>query len=170
MATRAATVSGRHVEALNAIEIEFSGKSHGDRAVTAAWRAYLDQLSDPTIESPDDTIRKRWSDRVNTLLIELLFAMSQALGFQFDKKSLEKGIYSPRAHSQLEDEQTKLRRFLIELMEGKRWLWSGIFTGERPVQVQFVPPPSPTAAPVEQQNTALQTTPVSSSQSGEPVA
>ena len=44
MATRAAGVSARHVDALNAIDIEFFSKKPKDRAVVNAWKEYLDVL------------------------------------------------------------------------------------------------------------------------------
>ena len=43
MATRATRISPRHVDALNAIEVEFSSK--GDKRVLDAWRLYLDHLA-----------------------------------------------------------------------------------------------------------------------------
>ena len=41
MATRATRTSPRHVDALNAIEVEFSEGSKGDTNILNAWRLYL---------------------------------------------------------------------------------------------------------------------------------
>ena len=43
MATRAATVSADHVQALNMIDLEFREKRY--KRVTVAWKTYLDHLS-----------------------------------------------------------------------------------------------------------------------------
>lgn len=43
MTTRGATVSLGHVEALNAIDLEFAGRSKKDEQVRRRWREYLDQ-------------------------------------------------------------------------------------------------------------------------------
>ena len=141
MATRAAKVNPRHVEALNAIEIEFSSGRGSDKKVADAWRLYLDHLNDHTVNPEDKDALARWGEKANELLVDLLYEMSQALKFDFDKVSLKKGVYSPRAHGELETDQFLLRKFLLELMEGKRAMWTGIFTGDRPVQMQVLSPP-----------------------------
>ena len=46
MATRAASLSAAHVEALNSIDLEFNGSQKADVAVVRSWKAYLDHLSD----------------------------------------------------------------------------------------------------------------------------
>jgi hypothetical protein len=145
MATRALKVSPRHVEALNAIEVEFASGRGSDKRIVDAWRVYLDHLNDQTVRDEPGDIR-RWADRANELLIELLFEMSRALKFQFDKVSLKNAVYSPRAHGELETDQFLLRKFLLELMQGKRAMWTGVFTGDRPLQMQ-VAPPQATPAP-----------------------
>jgi hypothetical protein len=119
-----------------------------DKRVADAWRLYLDHLT-TTVNLDDQAVLTNWSEKGNDLLIELLFEMSQALKFGFDKVSLKNGIYSPRAHGELETEQQLLRKFLLELMEGKRAMWTGIITGERPIQMQLVLPPQPAQPPVQ---------------------
>ena len=145
MATRAAKLSTRHVDALNAIEMEFSSGRGSDKEVARAWRVYLDHLGDTNVDRDDQGAIARWGDKSNDLLVELLFEMSRALKFDFDKVSIRKGVYSPRAHGELETDQFLVRKFLLELMEGKRAIWSGVFTGERPLQMQLVHPPQPPA-------------------------
>ena len=55
MATRAssARVSARHVDALNAIEMEFSSGEGTDKKILDAWRLYLDHLNDSSANSED---------------------------------------------------------------------------------------------------------------------
>jgi hypothetical protein len=45
MATRAAGLSQKHVEALNLIDIEF----YKDKLVTNSWKAYIDHLNDKSL-------------------------------------------------------------------------------------------------------------------------
>ena len=45
MATRTMWLSGRHVEALNHIDLEFNPKKKADANVLTAWKTYLDALS-----------------------------------------------------------------------------------------------------------------------------
>ncbi|HVZ24086.1 MAG TPA: DUF6680 family protein [Vicinamibacterales bacterium] len=135
MATRAAKVSPRHVEALNAIEIEFSSGRGSDKKVADAWRLYLDHLND-TVDPNDSGALTQWGKKGDDLLTDLLYEMSQALQFEFDKVALKKGIYSPKAHGEMEIDQYMLRKYLVELMAGKRAIWSGIFTGDKPVRME----------------------------------
>lgn len=151
MATRAAKLSSRHVDALNAIEIEFSSGKGSDKAVSRAWKVYLDHLGLEV--GPNEAAIMQWSVKANDLLIELLVEMGKALGFDFDKVELRKNVYSPKAHGKLEDEQLLLRKYVLELMEGKRAMWTGIFTGAHPVQMQFLPPPA-AQQPVQPQQAA----------------
>jgi hypothetical protein len=145
MATRAARVSQRHVDALNAIEMEFSSGRGSDKVVARAWRVYLDHLNEHFDADDKDRVA-RWVDKSRELLADLLFEMSKALNFDFDKVSLKKGVYSPRAHEQLESDQELLRKFLLEVIQGNRPLWTGVFTGNAPLKMELV---QPTPAPPE---------------------
>ena len=46
MATRASTLDASHVQALNSIDVVFSGKSAKQEAVRRQWKQYLDHLND----------------------------------------------------------------------------------------------------------------------------
>ncbi len=50
MATRAASLSPAHVEALNAIPIEFYGSRRAFKQVVDAWKSYLDYLSQQGVD------------------------------------------------------------------------------------------------------------------------
>ena len=132
MATRSARASPRHVDALNAIEVEFSSGDTDDTRVLRAWRLYLDHLN--TDGSADVA---RWTDKGNDLLTDLLYEMSQALNYDFDKLALKRNIYSPEAHCELESDQYLLRKYIVEMMAGKRAIWVGVFTGEKPVDIRL---------------------------------
>ena len=114
MATRAATVSLDHVQALNMIDLEF----HDDafKAVTNAWKIYLDHLW--SYPKDDEKAEPVWIDKKADLLTKLLLEMGKSLGFNFDEVHIKKGIYAPEAHAQTENETILLRRGLLRLIYG----------------------------------------------------
>lgn len=116
MATRAYTLSPAHVEALNKIDLEFSSKSKTEKAVLNVWQQYLDHLGN-RIMNPE-----AWAERRVDLLVDLLHAMSQTLGYDFNKTQIKNATYSPIAHGRIEEEQEKIRQLVLELLEGKRVL------------------------------------------------
>ena len=148
MATRNARISVDHVRALNSIDIEFTT----EKAVTLAWKAYLDHLND---KSQEPAV---WGARMDDLFVDLLFSMSQALKFDFDKTHLKRGIYSPQAHGEDEQDAMVIRKALVAIARGERGLpvdlsdithtpeeeaaaeaakkaAREVFTGERPLRV-----------------------------------
>lgn len=113
MATRAATLSPIHVEALNAVPVEFYGTGKGLKAINDAWKLYLDHHS---IEGPTT---KLWVQTKQDLFMELLHLMSQFLGYSFSKAQIRRDIYSPRAHGDLEADQAIIRRGAVALLKGE---------------------------------------------------
>lgn len=114
MATRAATVAGEHVQALNMIDLEFQGKKY--KKVTDAWKNYLDHLNHYPKE--DEKQQPVWGERRVDLLAKLLQEMGKSLGYHFDDVHVKRGIYAPQAHAQIEDENWLIRRGLIRLLYG----------------------------------------------------
>lgn len=114
MATRAATVSADHVQALNMIDLEFRGKTN--KHVIAAWKVYLDHLGSYPKDNPQ--LQPGWADRRVNLLTTLLEEMGKSLGYEFDEVHIRKGFYSPEAHGRLEDEQSLIRGGLVRLLYG----------------------------------------------------
>ena len=118
MATRAATVSPQHVQALNMIDIEFEDKKY--KNVTDAWKTYLDHLN----HYPREDVKQQpmWSDRRVDLLTKLLFEMGKSLGYTFDEAHVRRAINAPEAHAQNEHEALLIRRGLIGLLSGNTHL------------------------------------------------
>lgn len=114
MATRAASISPEHVQALNMIDLEFQGTKY--KAVRTEWKTYLDHLS--SYPKEDEKLQAIWGEKRIDLLAQLLIAMGQSLGYEFDQVHVKKGIYAPEAHSQIENENILLRRGLIRLLYG----------------------------------------------------
>lgn len=114
MATRAATVSPQHVQALNMIDLEFQGVKY--RGATDAWKTYLDHLGH--YPKDDEKQQPIWADRRVDLLSNLLMQMGQSLGYTFDEVHVKRGIYAPEAHAQFETEDRLIRSGLVRLLYG----------------------------------------------------
>ncbi len=112
MATRAAMLSPQHVEALNAVPVEFYGSSGKLKQINDAWKLYLDH------HTTDGPATDAWAQKRLDLFQDMLHLMSQFLGYNFSKAQLARDIYSPRAHGDLETEQTIIRRGLVGLFKG----------------------------------------------------
>jgi hypothetical protein len=119
MATRGSKLSYRHVEALNAIQVEFLGGTKEKRVVDA-WKIYLDHLNTPMPEPPTDLAP--WGLRAEELLTDLLYEMSQCLGYDFDKVTIKRNVYTPRGHGELELDQHVLRKALVDILIGRKAL------------------------------------------------
>jgi len=115
MTTRATPVSPQHVEALNMIDMEFSGTSSKEKEVIDAWRDYQDHLN---TQVSDDKISS-WLDKSSDLLVELLFKMSKVIGYNFNKVQLRRGCYIPRGHIEQELQFLTIRRSLAAMLDGK---------------------------------------------------
>lgn len=115
MATRAASVSPEHVQALNMIDLEFHEKQF--KAVTTAWKTYLDHLS--SFPKDDLAQQPHWGIRRVDLLTALLKEMGGSLGYEFDEVHVKKGIYAPDAHFRIDDENTLIRSGLVKLLYGE---------------------------------------------------
>lgn len=139
MSTRATRLSPEHVSALNMIDLEFYGikvcgqrwQSKSEKNVTNAWKTYNDLLNDK------DFVEKRfdaWAEKRDELFTVLLYAMSQALGYDFDEVQLKRDCYRPVAHGDIENEQHKIRKAMVDVFEGNRPL---------PIAVTYLPPYRP---------------------------
>jgi hypothetical protein len=123
MATRASRVSPEHVRALNMIDLVFYGKrtfwlnrrSGKEQRILDAWKEYLDHLNN---KLPGQDLGL-WVTQGDELFINLLYAIAQEIGYEFDRVQLKRGSYSPIAHGQLEDEQAELRRAALSVFTGK---------------------------------------------------
>lgn len=142
MATRAARVSQQHVEALNMIDIEFSGRrafgnrvqTSSEKSVTNAWKSYSDHLNHKYANSE----LERWVQDGDKLFAKLLFELSRALGYDFDEVELRRNVYSPVAHGQLAAQEASIRENLQRLLSNQ----SGL-------AVVVYPPPEKRTEPVE---------------------
>lgn len=110
MATRASNISHAHVQAINAVPIEFYGNSSKLKEINSKWKVYFEHLN----KGVDWTVG--WEDRRQELLYELLLLMSQYLGYDFDEVEIKK-VYAPQGHAALESDQEIIRRGLVGLFK-----------------------------------------------------
>ena len=130
MATRARPLSPLHVEALNMIDIEF----YKHKRIINAWKLLLDNFynypKDPKQKDFDAQLLS-CSERSNNLLTDLLYEMSKAQGYDFDKVLLKRSCYVPKGHGEIEMEQTFIRKSFTDLFSGRKAVPIKIVEGEK---------------------------------------
>ncbi|MEA2890817.1 MAG: hypothetical protein QOI05_1610, partial [Bradyrhizobium sp.] len=106
MSNRATRLHDDFIRALNLIDLEFSPKRFGgsaDRKVVEAWRALFGEYRNGPPEGNEDiSLARAWNDRLSERLVDLLSAMSTALGYKFSAEELRRGIYYPQGRVDLE--------------------------------------------------------------------
>lgn len=112
MNTRIGTITVEHVNALNAVLLEF----HKEKAIMQSWRTYLDHLNH------QDAALETWGTKRVELYTDLLAKMAENLNYGFDPLQLKNEIYAPRGHFEIEADQTEIRRGVVALMKGERIL------------------------------------------------
>ena len=117
MTTRGDTTSVEHVQALNQIDLEFGNKKF--KKVVDAWQIYFNHLSDNIIGLTNEQM-VNWDNRRQDYLIDLLFEMGKSLGYDYSKAVIKRNSYVPRLFSNLEAENSAIRRLLLELLNGER--------------------------------------------------
>ena len=116
MTTRASGLAPTHVQALNLIDVDFYGKGKSSKAVLVSWKAYLNHLN----QDPEAVNLDVWGQRKADLFVDLMYAMAQDLGYDFDKTHLTTTSYFPKGHGEAEDDQVAIRRGLGHILAG-RW-------------------------------------------------
>ncbi len=112
MATRALNLSPAHVEALNAVPIEFYGSSSPLKGINTRWKIYYEHLLAPANGDSN------WETRRRELLFNLLVDMSKFLHYDFDEVDIKK-VYAPQGHAVIEADQEIIRRGFAELFKGQ---------------------------------------------------
>ena len=122
MANRATRLHDDFVRALNLIDLEFSAKRFGsaaDRKVIDAWRTLFGELSNgPPDDNEDVNLARAWNDRISDRLVDMLSAMSTALGYTFSAEELRRGIYYPKGRFDLEQSQLAILHGLSKIIQG----------------------------------------------------
>jgi hypothetical protein len=127
MATRPLRVSAEHARALSIIDVAFFGRyllgfyhwrTRSEQNVLDVWRQYLDHLGTPAVDGAEPV----WNARSDDLFTNLLFAISQNLGFKLDRVQLLKGAYWPTAQRQIEANEIAIRKAALRVLEGSSTL------------------------------------------------
>lgn len=108
MATRALNLSGAHVEAINAVPLEF----YGLKNITTKWKVYFEHLLQSSAAYPG------WETKRQELLYDLLLEMSLLLSYDFDAVEIKK-VYAPQGHAVIESDQEAIRQGLAALFKGQ---------------------------------------------------
>ncbi len=116
------------MEALNAVPVEFYGSRGKLKQINDAWKIYLDYHDEHL------TMNDAWAQKRQDLFLDLLHLIAQFLGYSFSRAQLERDIYSPRAHGDLETEQTIIRKGLVGLFKGEIALPLGSRSSLRPLR------------------------------------
>ncbi len=107
MATRATNLSSRHVEALNAVPIDF----YKDKKVMDAWEEYFAHLTNAPADNPT------WGPKRLDLFVKLLAVIGSRVGYDFNVAQMNR-IYFPAAHGELENDQDFIRKGIVALLRG----------------------------------------------------
>jgi hypothetical protein len=83
MTNRATRANDDFIRALNSIELAFLPRPWRpkNRRVVDAWKTLLGEYSNPPVDEPHTNAV--WNGRCETYLVDLLSAMSAALGYRF---------------------------------------------------------------------------------------
>jgi hypothetical protein len=108
MATRATNLSPAHVEALNAVPIDF----YKDKKVMDAWEEYFMHLTTAPANNPT------WGPRRIDLFVKLLALIGSKVGYQFNVAQMNR-IYFPNAHGDLDADQELIRKGVVGLLKGE---------------------------------------------------
>ena len=118
METRAATVSARHVQALNQIDVDFYGAwPRVNDKVRESWKELRNHLSDAAAKERNFD---GWAERTNELRVTMLHTMSSAVGFELQRDDIKRNVYSPVAHGDLERDQELIRKGVAEVLTNRR--------------------------------------------------
>jgi hypothetical protein len=117
MTNRATRLSDTYVQALNQIDLEFSdaGKDKG----IEKWRALFSELNNAPADTEGGAVQYAWIDRCNETLMQLLLAMSGALGRAHTEEEIRRAIYYPKGRVDLEQSQLAIIHGLNRIISGE---------------------------------------------------
>jgi hypothetical protein len=121
MANRATRLADDFVKALNLIDLFFLPRwwsQRADQSVINAWRSFFGELSHHPAANAEPAVVIAWNTRCDDRLVDLLRAMSDALGYSFTVEELRRGIYHPQGN--VDREQT-----VLAILQGLRNVLAG---------------------------------------------
>lgn len=120
MVNRGARLSSGFVQALNTIDMAFNGgksekQSKSEKTVINAWRSYHDKVTNGLGQDPSEAEIVNWNNSINDLVVSLLSAISEDLGYSFDQAILRGGWYLTKATADHENDITQIRKALVSM-------------------------------------------------------
>lgn len=132
MRTRRARLDPAHVFALNLVELEF----YGDAKVRKSFREYVRHLN--SVWPTDAKDLPRHTEEGDDLFAELLKELANSLGYNFDKRDLDRLGYLPTGLGNQHSNQLANSQYLREVFEGRRSIpIAGVMGNDG----QLTPPP-----------------------------
>ena len=114
MATRATRLSPQHVEAVNAIPVEFYGSGKKLKPIIDNWHSYIDALDNTgNLEGQVLALAR------HNAFLNMLHSISTYLDYSFNRSQLEKDVYYPEGHAVIEADQEVIRRGFAQLFKGE---------------------------------------------------
>lgn len=159
MSTRAERLNRDHVQALNMIDIDFYGRvlpfiktkyqTKKEQAVTHAWKIYNSHLSQKDeYESLD-----QWIKKGGELFTNMLYVITQALNYDYDKVQLQRDCYRPIVHGNIENTQLAILSGLDQVVNNGRPLPMYVVnfpqqeqSGEQGIHGKFIQPTADASA------------------------
>lgn len=114
MATRMTCVSAPHVEALNAVPIEF----YGIKPIMDRWEEYIVHLMQGSVFEEEGQTASFWEMKRAELLKRLLTVMGTHLGYDFNQAQIDR-VYFPNIHNWIQDDQCTINRGLAKLFKNE---------------------------------------------------
>jgi hypothetical protein len=122
MSSRATRLADDFVRALNMIDLEFRPggwwTSKHDREVRDAWKALFGELNNGPPADASESVFVASGMRRDDRLVDLLSAMSKAVGYSFSSEELRRGIYHPQGSVEREQAQ-------LAVLDGVRKIVTG---------------------------------------------
>lgn len=140
MMSRGATLSPTHVQAINAIPIEFYGNTPKLKAIVNTWKLYVDHHS--FSPPPPDG----WESKRADIFIELMTKIASYLNYDFSSLEIKKDIYHPNIFVRQEYENESIRNGLFSIFKGEFNI---------PLEIKSMPHDPVSAARVEELHTEL---------------
>ena len=104
------------------IDIEFYGRllpfirtryqTKKEQAVTHAWKSYNSHLN----QKDEYDSLDQWGKKGDELFTSMLYAITQALNYDYDKVQLQRDCYRPIAHGNIENTQLAILSGLDEIV------------------------------------------------------
>lgn len=151
MAYRNARLAQDYVRALNMIDLAFHGSRYfgvlrqgpSEKRVISAWRDFHRHLTPKPPIIAGDPREEAWIATSNDLFVNLLRAMATERGYDFNTDVLQLGGYLPQGVAEAEDENIALRKSVLDIARGRRFL--PIVVMERPPNARTPLTPAGTA-------------------------